>query len=364
MKTSLPFAVALGIALPYGLLAQQAHTQSTGPTLTEDQVFDATREAPLALLRRLYEEKKVLLLGEPDHTYETTYNLLIALLDEIGSDPRLKYVVLERPRAHGSVYEDLSVNHMSETDIKEKLLPQKDLVICDRTIALTYARLLPQIRAANASRAADNKVLLTSIDGIANATGVKRAFVTSTQREMKTSENFRDRLWKNLGPSEKAIVVYHQAHIIKGFTQPFQSPVGEVGASWLSIFLQQHPNATTDMGVVLVDHADTQGNVALKFTQRQTARYPGQSWGIRLDPFASIATERGIEAFTPESFWTQYTGAAYPTFLHPDGQIERVRAVSTSTLAEMAGAVIWRSDVAHESIKPASTYLPTACGSR
>src|SRR5690349_9824873 len=75
--------------------AQGPTADSTATLLTENQIFDANRRDPLPLLRDVYEQNRVLVLGEVDHSYLTIHTLLHRLLEQVGTDPRLKYIVLE-----------------------------------------------------------------------------------------------------------------------------------------------------------------------------------------------------------------------------------------------------------------------------
>jgi hypothetical protein len=60
------------------------------------------------LLTSLYKESKVLLLGAANHRNMQHHLILIDLLKQVGTDPKLKYLVLEQSYENDDLYRDLS----------------------------------------------------------------------------------------------------------------------------------------------------------------------------------------------------------------------------------------------------------------
>ena len=73
-------------------------------------------QTPVQLLRDMYEQRRVLILGFPYHMWSTQYQMLDSLLQVIGHDPRLKFIVLERPKEDAPVLEAASTAPLQVPD--------------------------------------------------------------------------------------------------------------------------------------------------------------------------------------------------------------------------------------------------------
>jgi hypothetical protein len=335
----------------------QTGTPPVGSAAIENQTFDAHRHDPIEVLRQLYEEKQILVLGFSHHRSETYFRVLHALLDKVGHDPRLKYVVLERWPGEAVVLEELSVNRFTESDLMKRFpdLPTPSIgakyptaryrLCIAGELAYPWAKLLPHVQALNARRPSSRKLLVTEIEGM--PLGIQPE---SFEREFRTANNFWEGIGKRLTPSEKVIVVYNAGHVTKRVSRriwfrknKYYEPSEPLAGNWLSMLLRQHPEAEAQLAVALLDYeGDNNPHGMLRFSQRQVARYPGQAWGVRLAPFRGGAAERGREIFDPKADRT----------LVPD---------TMATLPDVYDAVVWQPNAQQELFKTGVDYLPTAC---
>jgi hypothetical protein len=303
----------------------EAHRPALGPSVTEDQLFDANRQTPTALLRQLYEDHKVLVLSHSSHGDDGQYRVLNALLREIGQDPRLTRIILERASEDAPLLEQYSVANVSEPDLWQAAVRQlgsasrAKIDLClDGEFASTWAKFLPSIRAINATRPTGHKLLVTSVDGIdlTNSPASDR-HVHSPGREIATRDNFARSIWPRLATtdSEKIIVLYHSGHVLRTVTTP---PDTSPWMNWLSLFLRQHPEAASHIAIALIDQPEG----VTKFTRRQIARFPTQPFAVRLSALRDVLPERGKDNVFVAGF-----------FLGPYQE-------SAATLPQMADAVV------------------------
>jgi hypothetical protein len=189
------------------------------------------------------------------------------LLKRIGTDPDLKYIVLERAGDISEFYETLSLIDLSET-LEKFTFPSglaKMNSLCMGEWAYSIDKLFPDIRHINKRRDTSNPVLSVSIDGMdsfineswpgnfpiadttcnASELRVGSYYVASTNREMDSAENFSNKVWMKLGPNDKAIVLYNRMHLINSFIScnPFMVEIDKWKArlssfSWRDYFLE------------------------------------------------------------------------------------------------------------------------------
>jgi VCBS repeat-containing protein len=333
------------------------------PLQTESQIFDANRRTPVDLLQELYERHQVLVLAEQSHQHATAYALLRELLTRVGHDPRLKYIVLERFHDDASLLQEASVHTLTEAELQTRFSSDRarDFSLCTSgEWAFTWAEFLESVNHVNRGRPKEHPVLVTSVDGASNQLnpfGQTAVFLylTSINREVATRENFERTVWSTLSPTDKVIVIYNYAHVIKGFRADSYRLVDDTlpnkmqaDLDWMSMFVRKHPEAESRLAIVLLDEKDSTANPdgVLRFTQRQVARSPGAAFGVALAPFRRVLTEQGSAVFVPGSWLLGYKPLT-----------------STALLPDMLDAVIWTPDAeAQWKLEPASAYLPTACG--
>jgi hypothetical protein len=338
--------------------------------LAEDQLFDTTRQTPAAYLRQAYEDHQLLVLSFREHDNERQYRALNALLDQVGQDPRLKYIVLERTRENAPVLEAASVTDMDETRLKQELQQRfvdldgqsnvtgpvmpgitesvtfdARMSLCYSEWAFTWAHFMPRIRAINATRPADHKLLVTAVDAVSTSLGANLG-LESYERDSTTAVLFHGKIWRELqrDTAAKAIAVYNIAHTLLGFTA--QRDGRTVAPTFLSMFMLDHPEARPRTALVMIDGGlDGGSEYQFKLTERQRSRTPDQSFGVRTAPFRSVATERGDSVLT--------SGGRYPTY----GQDVQ----SVATLADMVDGIVWLPESEQPATKGGKEYFPTAC---
>jgi len=328
--------------------------------MTEDQIFDATRRAPAALLRQIYEDHQVLVLSYREHFNERPYRALALLLDQVGHDPRLRYIAIETGGGVGEeiapVLEAASVTDMAEPlprrlqlgPVKREQLLQwlapEQLAVFENPIGIlcrgegsyVWNVILPRLRALNAARPAGRKVLVTNVDGKLTSTMLHRnPFDNSYERDSVTATVFGAKIWRELRRerSAKAIVLYHIGHTMQGYTARRSGRT--IAPNFLSTFLRDHPEAKPRTAVVMIEGTGDSGRgdrYEFKFTERQLRR-SDQPFGVRTAPFRAVETERGDSALA---------GNAILELLNPTGALGPGSTVqSTTTLPEMVDAIVW-----------------------
>lgn len=360
-----PLAPSSRPPLPLGRRDNQVDsTRQTAlrPGMTEDQIFDSTRQTPAALLRQLYEDHQVLVLSFMEHDNERQYRALNALLDQVGQDPRLKYIVLERFRENMPVLEAASLTSLDETELEQRLIqqyPEDDegnvrRSLCASEWAYTWAEFMPRIRAINAARPAAHKLVVTTVDG-SSASLQAAVGPVSYERDSTTAVLFHDRIWRALQRDKdaKVIALYHIGHTILGFTTPRDGRT--IAANFLSMFLRNHPEAKPQTALVMIEgvlpYMQKEFTYELKLTRRQVTRAPGQPFGVRTAPFRSVALERGYSVLTSEERGPCGAGACD----------EDQGAQSTATLPEMVDGIVWLPGSEQPNTKEGIEYLPKAC---
>lgn len=352
----------------------------------EDQIFDQHREPPNALLKRFFQDSRILVLEISNHTSYKRYLIIQELLKSLGeSVPR--YIVLERSHDNAGFYQDLSAAPLSSLNLGNyfKAESEKIASLCFSEWAYGVDQFMPTIQKMNEKRTSKNRTIVTSVDGVFNSVpqtwpwdGSQSTFsdfhlsqgtcaypeseffpalATSGTREDMTKANF-ERLYNSLRKEEKIILVYHHAHAIDSFEScvPFldgdnkknfiskKAPLG-----WLARFLFDHPEVRREMKMVLLDEKDPEHNPdgVLNFSARQAARHPNTSFGIDLSHFKGILPERGLDAFADTAFLKTYHG----------GQHE-----SSQTVPELFDGIVYSHDAASAYLlKDSHSYMPEIC---
>lgn len=380
-------ALALGLneayAEPVATSTFQSSPAAHADIPSEDQVFDENVTTPTNLLLRMYQQSPLLVLGAANHCNSKIYVDLKELLKKVGTDPHLKYIVIERAHDAAAFYRDLSLHPLHEVwkqNHFDSSSSRKNALCASPEWAYTVQNVMPFIQKLNRKRPPGNKLLVTAIDGISSNIPIdwpkyrgpyssQRCdlsdqhdaflYATSGSRENDSEDLFQKNIWQNLKPGEKAIVVYHGMHLIRSVTTCTSFLRGQDSWStdlakltWFSQFLDGNPDATSR--IVLFDELDqcgfNHGGAQLKFSTRQSSRHPDLDFGIELKPFTGIESEKGLAAFEPGAFIQTYH----------DG-----KSTSSASLPEMADAVIWSHDAMDNYAiypKTSEQILPGYCG--
>lgn len=353
---------------------------------TEDSIFDDHYTTQTSeFLRSEYEKKQILFLGAATHANFRHFNHLRELINLIGNDPNLKYIVFERSHELSRFYEHLSTESL-ETSLKLFEFPSehaKNNSLCvSPEWAYTIGEFIPWLRSLNKSQRPKNPILIKSVDFINSSTGLPPAnevkvpvldgsckassiginlgqsrpstlTLNSANRERATARNFENEIWKKLKPNEKAIVIYKEAHLID-----FENCLPDLGEdglwrtnflpmTWMRYFLNANPSARSAYRFVVLDEKDIayNQNGIFKLTQRQFKRHP-YNFAISLDPFKGTLNEVGIDVINESSSLRRR--------MSPPS--------STQTLDQLVDGIIWNSEpYADYSIKESHTYLPEYC---
>ena len=121
-----------------------------------------------SLLVGLYKESNVLLLGAANHRDMQHHLILIDLLKEVGTDPNLKYLVLEQFAENDEFYHKLSFNDVFDVLKTHRFGSdhQRLITLCwSREWTWVYTHLFPVIQDINRKRPADNPLIVRGLDG-------------------------------------------------------------------------------------------------------------------------------------------------------------------------------------------------------
>jgi hypothetical protein len=375
MKLYMTIRVAnlLGLALTLSLLGFGGDYQFKA----EDKYFGKNRTNATALIKKFYAEGQILLLGAANHRNVQHHLDLIDLLKDVGSDPKLRYLVLEQSHDNSEFYEKLSTTPIDEV-LKTHAFPSdhaRMLTLCwSREWSYVYTHVFPIVQQINKSRPMGNPLRVLAIDGFStsSAYGLHREEPVTSEgctfseperhnnmadvqnREIATAENFNEQVWQKIQHGEKIIVLYHQNHLYKHFQscrimRTARGPISTIAArTWYSLFLAAHPEAERVTRSILFDEVDEayHPDGVLRFTKRQSERYPGQAWAIDVRGMHGIDVEKG------ENGWI-----FGPTAYDNEGM-----NWSDKYFYEIADGVIYspRAHVDHH-LGSVTDYLPQAC---
>lgn len=301
----------------------------------EADYFDKHVTDAATLITKLYKESTVLLLGAANHRNMQHHLTLIDLLREVGMDPNLKFLVLEQSYDNDDLYRKLSFEdvftvlrtHRFKSD-HERLL-----TLCwSREWTWVYTHVFPVVQEINRKRPSDNPLIVKGLDGFSLKSPyglISRMPVKSVNcqfngptgqnttdniqnRELATAANFYAQVWSMLRGADKAIVLYHQAHLYRHFEscRVLRSASGAESRisprNWFSVLLRDHPEVEGQNRLVIFDETDVNHHPqgVLRFSRRQIDRHPGEAWAIDVRGLRGIETERGQNAwiFSPVSF--------------------------------------------------------------
>lgn len=325
----------------------------------EDAIFDSNRTTAIDLLQKEYSNSKVLFMGLANHANHKHIDQLSELLKIIGTDPKLKFIVIERAGDLSEFYEILSKQNLKDTLNVFKFQSEvaRKQSLCFGEWAYTIDKFFPDIRAINQRRDAKNPLIVKSVDGMRstmpeNYPGLGKKMVdeackvtdvlippiynASSNREEDTARTFHSNIWSKLGPGDKAIILYNRGHLVTSFktcnpymVNPdlFEARFGYL--TWIDYFFEMAPEAKEDSSLVIFDEkwSEKRDGTTFEFSRRQSSRYPGEDWAVPLNPFANVLKETGIDMMTATSDF-------------------RTRTNSTATsdsLPEIAHGLIWNA---------------------
>jgi hypothetical protein len=323
------------------------------------------------LLKKYYSDAQYLLLGAANHSNTQHHLYLIDLLKSVGHDPKLKYIVLEQFRENDDFYRRLSREGI-EAVLKDYTFDgehQKQMTLCwSNEWTWVYTHLFPVIQQINKERAADNPLLVRAMDGFhlswpIGLTSLKDVKTEDCSfrlpvpqnttdniqnREEGTATNFYNEIATNLASDDKVIVLYHQNHLWKHFescrvTRTDDGPVSKISPrTWFGALLRDHPEIEERTRLVVFDEIDEGHHPygVLRFTKRQSDRYPGEAWAIDMRNLQGVETQQNQNAFlfSPVGYSNEglnYTDTRYRNFdgivYSPNASRDtRVTSVSTN----------------------------------
>jgi hypothetical protein len=352
----------------------------------ENKLFDENRTTAIDLLEKEYQQSKVLFIGFYHHYTHQHIDQLSSLLQKIGNDPNFKTIVLERSSDVSSFYELLSTKELSTAidDFGFSSQQAQEQTLCRGPGEWSYVikNFFPELRKIN-QRRSDNPILAKSVDGIQTHMveedwpGLNRPMIDGTcpskllttrsgetltiygissTREQTTANSFKSQIWDKLGPNDKAIVLYHRAHLTDGLEvcQPEMISENNWTAnlgnfSWYGRFLSDNPEVKKDVSLIFIDEKFDQKNemITFDFTKRQSER-SATDWAISLRPFKNVMNEIGFQMFTKESDIRRLFSNRYSS--------------GSKTLPEIANGLIFNSEahIRFQNLK-SSDYLPEYC---
>jgi hypothetical protein len=375
---------------------------SGGAEVAGASVAQVKRETPIELLHRMYENSNILVLATSNHEEKTPYLLIQELLERVGEDPRLKLIAFEAEHDAEPLYEHLLglektpagaveaeqalLNfHSDSAMMREKVCsPERAFILRDFT---------PVLREINARRAPKNRVRMVPLDGMSlfrhrlwplgdgNGHGglggeirftesaceyrnapSKAYYVVSSNREEDIAARFVARVAGSLKLGEKAIVIYHYSHAIRGFSScmlgfdpgnPEAWFARQASSSWGELVKKRYPRVGAQMKTVFLDSgAKMSPYVNLKVSERLEEVFPREAWAFDTKWLreSGYAPERGVDAL---SF------SAYMKGVHPYG------LQSEAALDEMLDAVIHLpKSYLSSPIGNAAMYYPKLCAYR
>lgn len=333
-----------------------------GSALEEKELatFESFRKTPKELLISMYRESQVLAMGESNHRNHKILEHLIELLNQVGQDPQLQYIMLERDFTLAPIYEAAST-HLIDDEFKEKFLSKGEESFHFLKGGNFWSqpffieRVLPLIQEINRTRPMDNPIKVVPIDSETDGRRCSLPIVhvakyedftlggsencgfgTSWDREAETKLLFMSKMEK-LGSKGKAIVIYHLGHLIQGVEARFPKVNTEKNVwlvpdwhpvNWLGMVLKDNPELRKKIKIVLFDEKDIHfaKKGTFSFVQRLAGKYLNESFGFPLAPFKGITSEKGMHIFCPEVVFREA----------PSSMIR-----FDSDLAELADAVVW-----------------------
>ena len=319
-KKSLLFNVLVWFLIACSCSAAAADYQFTA----ENKYFDEHRTNATALIREFYSDGQILLLGAANHRNVQHHLHLIQLLNDVGTDPKLKYLILEQSHDNADFYKELSATPIEDVLKTHKFLSEhaRMLSLCwSREWSYVYTHVFPVVQRINKLRPSNNQLVVLAIDGFSTSSGyglhsddpvtskgctfdspeLRNNMADVQNREIATAQNFNDSVWQTLKQGEKVIVLYHQNHLYKHFQscRIMRTPRGPISIiaprTWYSVFLEAHPEANSVTRSILFDEKDEvhHPDGVLRFTRRQSERYPDQEWAIDVRGMEGIDLEKG-----------------------------------------------------------------------
>jgi hypothetical protein len=138
----------------------------------ENAYFDQHRTTARSHIQKFYDEAQILLLGAANHRNFQHHLHLIDLLNEVGRDPKLRFLVLEQSHDNAEFYRELSTTPLEEV-LKTHAFPSEHarmLSLCwSREWAYVYTHVFLVAQTINKARPADNPLMVIALDGFSTS---------------------------------------------------------------------------------------------------------------------------------------------------------------------------------------------------
>lgn len=341
-------------------------------TSEENRIFDQSKTTPEKLLLEFYKNNRALFLGKSSHENYEIYENLIHLLKEVGTDPKLKIIAIERSHITEDFYKVGSTQELNPEKVRQ-LLPtaaHKHGVLFPgrKTDPYLISVFLPFVRKLNDKRKelSLDPVTVVPVDSyeygkpepiVKYSNGLRPDQLDhsmSRNREAATQKNFETKVLSQLGDDGKVITVYHLAHLIQGREgylptinedeNLWESPTWQPG-NWLGTLYEKNPSLKSGSKIVVFDEEDLgyAPNDTFTFTRRQTVRHPHEAFAVPLAPFKNVHSERGLSVFDSK---TSFHNSLF------DGMYR-----SSASLPEMVDALIYTPNAREKSALKKSEVL-------
>lgn len=337
--------------------------------LARGQLFNTLKSSPLNLLLKMYKTSQILVLGEVNHNNYQSYEYLRELLEEVKSDPHLKFLVVERSFETKEFYQQASLKPIT-IDLIERTLPNdksKLNVMTTEGASMNatpffHSKILPLIQSVNEIVRNNNPVIvlpidsepqLTEISGLPAGITLPKSgyfydsypeyilYKLSLDREIGTARNFEEDVLKKLDADDKVIVFYHAGHVIQSFKGPLPKlnvdhtswELSSGSVNWLELILEKHPHLREKTKIVFLDEQDRKSNTQyfwapeglFELSKSLSTIDPLRPFAIDLSDFSEYASERGMDVIQKNTDFRHYYGYF----------------ASSSGLSDMGHGLIW-----------------------
>jgi len=354
-----------------------------GQTHSDESILEIQNAMmdPDTALADLVRKNQILFIGNPNHYNHGTYERIIKLIKNIGLKENLRYLVLERHFDHAPFYQALATLPL---DLAIDEIPfatrssARNTLCASPEWSYSIQNFFPEIQKINVSRSMKERLIVTSIDGLASDQGIdldhsiqtlprdcsfakaQGVLVKSANREMGTARNFLSFL-KSMKPGQKAIVMYHWGHLLRGFKSCMPVKRGETWFSeiqpltWIDRVMEKYPELSKKAAFAFIDEECSLGGgivtlpPSFKLVQDILPSIRNQSVAIDLNKVnRSQWNEKGLDIFTANSLFKSYL----------EGQ-----HASANQIQDLADLLLWNHDGPKESLNlvDPSAYLPNQC---
>lgn len=265
------------------------------------------------ILERAFSEKRIMAIAGTAHQGSLFWKKYVKMyLDMYGDDTDLRYVMIENSSELADFYHFISLNDV-DIDVAFKKYDMQPLFLeGSDEFKFTITELVQQVRQINSRRPAGKKLIIAPLDGMNFLSSeYARVQVSSHFREKRTAANFTNRI-KTMAKSERALVIYHMAHLAKKIElqlYSFYHNEWTWGAgSWMSYLAQDLQN---QIFVTFIDQDNNnyhpEGFSDLTVVEK-IYRNPQRGEGLLT---ATLGEEGNVQKFIkPNHYLSRYVGGA------------------------------------------------------